>query len=566
MRRLCDYHVGVGSDGILEVLGVEGARAEIVIWNPDGSTAELSGNGTRIAARWLARLSGVGEVVIASAHARWSPGCATGSMVETEMGKVEVGPVETLAVNGSEVEFTPVSVGNPHAVIRLEPDRADLLRLGPLVENHERFPARTNVQLVRVDSPSETTVGVWERGAGETLSSGTSAVAVAGAASRTAGHEPRDRAPGRRGHARRARRRLQRPPDGIGAGDLHRRGLTGAAGGGRALRFAARLDQVPPYLFAEIERRIEAMRADGVDVISLGIGDPDLPTPAPVIEALQRAAERPATHQYPSNRGLGAFREAVAGFYAARFGVDVDPEAEIIPVLGGKEAVAHVALACLDPGDVALSPDPGYPPYTSGPVFSGAEVHYLALREENAFMPDLDAIAPETASRANLLYFNYPNNPTGAVVTDGFFERAVSFAGEHDLVAIHDSAYTEIAFDGYRPPSFLATPGAKDVGAGDLLALEGLEHDRLARGVDRRQRRGGRALSPAEDEPRFGHVRRAPTGGCGRAHRRARLPARDVRDLPAPARPDDRRPRGDRDRGRPTARDSVSLDQGARGT
>ena len=231
------------------------------------------------------------------------------------------------------------------------------------------------------------------------------------------------------------------------------------------MRFAARLDRVPPYLFAEIERRIGAMRADGVDVISLGIGDPDLPTPAPVVEALQRAAERPATHQYPSNRGLSAFREAVAGFYAARFDVDVDAETEIIPVLGGKEAVAHVELACLDPGDVALSPDPGYPPYTSGPVFSGAEVHYLPLREENAFMPDLDAIPPETASRANLLYFNYPNNPTGAVATDGFFERAVAFAGERDLVAIHDSAYTEIAFDGYRPPSFLATPGAKEVGA-----------------------------------------------------------------------------------------------------
>ena len=231
------------------------------------------------------------------------------------------------------------------------------------------------------------------------------------------------------------------------------------------MRFAARLDRVPPYLFAEIERRIGAMRADGVDVISLGIGYPDLPTPAPVVEALQRAAERPATHQYPSNRGLSAFREAVAGFYAARFDVDVDAETEIIPVLGGKEAVAHVALACLDPGDVALSPDPGYPPYTSGPVFSGAEVHYLPLREENAFMPDLDAIPPETASRANLLYFNYPNNPTGAVATDGFFERAVAFAGERDLVAIHDSAYTEIAFDGYRPPSFLATPGAKEVGA-----------------------------------------------------------------------------------------------------
>ncbi|HXV34600.1 MAG TPA: LL-diaminopimelate aminotransferase [Gaiellaceae bacterium] len=231
------------------------------------------------------------------------------------------------------------------------------------------------------------------------------------------------------------------------------------------MRFARRLDQVPPYLFAEIERRIEAMRADGVDVISLGIGDPDLATPPAVVEAMQRAVERPETHRYPSNRGLRAFREAVSGFYADRFGVAVDPETEVIPVLGGKEAVAHVALACLDPGDVALAPDPGYPPYTSGPIFAGADVHYLPLREENAFMPDLDAILPETASRANLLSFNYPNNPTGAVVADGFFERAVAFAREHDLVAIHDSAYTEIAFDGYRPPSFLATAGAMDNGA-----------------------------------------------------------------------------------------------------
>jgi LL-diaminopimelate aminotransferase len=231
------------------------------------------------------------------------------------------------------------------------------------------------------------------------------------------------------------------------------------------MRFARRLDQVPPYLFAEIERRTEAMRADGIDVISLGIGDPDLPTPPAVVAALQRAVERPETHQYPSNRGLSAFREAVAGFYAERFGVDVDSESEVIPVLGGKEAVAHVALVCLDPGDIALAPDPGYPPYTSGPVFAGAEAHYLPLREANAFMPDLAAIPPETVSSARLLYFNYPNNPTGAVVADGFFERAAAFAREHGLVAIHDSAYTEIAFDGYRPPSFLAAPGAMEAGA-----------------------------------------------------------------------------------------------------
>jgi LL-diaminopimelate aminotransferase len=231
------------------------------------------------------------------------------------------------------------------------------------------------------------------------------------------------------------------------------------------VRFAQRLDRVPPYLFAEIERRIEAMRADGVDVISLGIGDPDLPTPPAVVEALRRAVEQPQTHQYPSNRGLAAFREAVAGFYAHRFGVGIDPETEVIPVLGGKEGVAHVALACLDPGDVALAPDPGYPPYTSGPVFAGAEVYYLPLTAGHAFMPQLDAIPSEVVSSANLLYFNYPNNPTGAVVADGFFERAAAFAREKDLVAVHDSAYSEIAFDGYSPPSFLATPGAKEIGA-----------------------------------------------------------------------------------------------------
>ena len=230
------------------------------------------------------------------------------------------------------------------------------------------------------------------------------------------------------------------------------------------MKFAQRLDLVPPYLFAELERKIDEKRREGVDVISLGIGDPDLPTPEPVIRALQQAAADPQTHQYPSNRGLERFREAIAGFYADRFETDVDPGSEIVPVLGGKEGVAHIAFACLDPRDVALSPEPGYPPYTSGPLFAGAEVVYLPLREENGFMPDLEAIPTEALERANLLFLNYPNNPTGAVVAPGFFERAVAFAREHGVVVVHDNAYSEIAFDGYRPPSFLATDGAKDVG------------------------------------------------------------------------------------------------------
>jgi diaminopimelate epimerase len=182
VRRLCDYHFGVGSDGVLEVLSADGPRAEIVIWNPDGSTAELSGNGTRIAARWLAHRTGADAVTIAVGEREVTARMRGGLEVEMEMGPVEVAPIEALDLDGTSLEFTPVSVGNPHAVIAREPERHDLLRLGPLVENHPRFPERTNVQLVRIDSRTDATAGVWERGAGETLSSGTSACAVAGAA------------------------------------------------------------------------------------------------------------------------------------------------------------------------------------------------------------------------------------------------------------------------------------------------------------------------------------------------------------------------------------------------
>lgn len=182
VRRLCDYHFGVGSDGVLEVVSADGNEAEVVIWNPDGSTAELSGNGTRIAARWLARRSGADTVRIRVGPREVVARMREGQDVEMDMGAVDVQESETLDVGDETVEFTPASVGNPHAVVRREPDREDLLRLGPLIENHERFPERTNVQLVRVDGPGDITVGVWERGAGETLSSGTSAVATAGVA------------------------------------------------------------------------------------------------------------------------------------------------------------------------------------------------------------------------------------------------------------------------------------------------------------------------------------------------------------------------------------------------
>ena len=230
------------------------------------------------------------------------------------------------------------------------------------------------------------------------------------------------------------------------------------------MRFAKRLDAVPPYLFAELERKIAQKRREGVDVISLGIGDPDLPTPPVVVEALAEAARDPRTHQYPTNHGSDELREAAAGFYRERFGVELDPTSEIVPALGGKEAVGHIAMALLDPGDVCLSPDPGYPPYTSGPLFAGAAVHYLPLEAKHGFLPDLDAIPADVLARANLLFLDYPNNPTGAVVAPGYFERAVELARANDLVVVHDNAYSELCFDGYRAPSFLETPGAKEVG------------------------------------------------------------------------------------------------------
>jgi LL-diaminopimelate aminotransferase len=227
---------------------------------------------------------------------------------------------------------------------------------------------------------------------------------------------------------------------------------------------SSRSERLPPYLFAELERKVREKKAAGVDVISLGIGDPDMPTPALVVDALVRAAADPATHRYPSNRGRPELREAFARFYERRFGVALDPESEIIPALGAKECVFNLNLAFLDAGDVALAADPGYPVYTGGPLLTDGRPALMPLVPGLGFAPDLNAIAAEDAARARLLYLNYPNNPTGAVLRDGLFERVVEFAREHDVLVVHDASYTETTFDGYVAPSFLETRGAKDVG------------------------------------------------------------------------------------------------------
>jgi LL-diaminopimelate aminotransferase len=225
-----------------------------------------------------------------------------------------------------------------------------------------------------------------------------------------------------------------------------------------------RLERIPPYAFAELERKISAKRAEGIDVISLGIGDPDRPTPPLIVEAMQEAVTEPETHRYPTNRGRDDFRAAVCDFYERRFDVVLDREREVIPAIGAKEAIFNLNLALLDPGDYALAADPGYPVYTAGPWLVGAEPVLMALVPERGFVPDLGAIDEEVRAKAKLMFINYPNNPTGAVVPEGFFEQAIEFARENDVLIVHDNAYSEIAFDGYRPPSFLATPGAKEVG------------------------------------------------------------------------------------------------------
>jgi LL-diaminopimelate aminotransferase len=230
------------------------------------------------------------------------------------------------------------------------------------------------------------------------------------------------------------------------------------------MRHSERLERIPPYLFAQLERKIAEKRAAGIDVITLGIGDPDLPTFPPIVEAAQRAVANPSTHTYPSNRGREEFREAVASFYGRRFAVTLDHDSEVMPAIGAKECIFNLNIAFLDPTDVALAADPGYPVYTGGPLLAGAEAVLMPLVPELGFIPDLDLIDAETRERARLLFVNYPNNPTGAVVPDGFFARLVEFGAANDILIVHDNAYSETTYDGYVAPSFLSTPGAKEVG------------------------------------------------------------------------------------------------------
>lgn len=227
---------------------------------------------------------------------------------------------------------------------------------------------------------------------------------------------------------------------------------------------ADRLGQLPPYLFKEIDRLKAEVQAKGVDVINLGVGDPDQPTPDFIIKALQDTATNPAHHQYPSYVGMKSFRVSAANWCKKRFGLELDPDREVITMIGSKEGIAHFPLAYINEGDYALVPTPAYPVYHSATLFAGGKTHYMPLTEENNYLPDYDAIPEDVLAKAKIMFLNYPNNPTGAIADKAFFEKTVAFAKKHNIVVAHDAAYSEMSYDGYKPMSFLEVDGARDVG------------------------------------------------------------------------------------------------------
>ena len=233
---------------------------------------------------------------------------------------------------------------------------------------------------------------------------------------------------------------------------------------GVPITYAERIRTLPPYLFAAIDEMKQQAIARGVDIINLGIGDPDLPTPDPILERMQQAVTDPQHHQYPSSSGMLSFRAAVAGWYQRRFNVTVDPKSEVVTLIGSKEGIGHVPMAFIDPGDVVLVPSPGYPVYPVAASFAGGVAHEMPLLKQNGFLPDLDAIPPDVARNAKLMFLNSPNNPTSVIADTAFFNRVIAFAKEHHVIVCHDAAYSEIFYDGLRPSSFLEAEGAMDVG------------------------------------------------------------------------------------------------------
>jgi LL-diaminopimelate aminotransferase len=230
------------------------------------------------------------------------------------------------------------------------------------------------------------------------------------------------------------------------------------------MKFSERLSKLAPYPFVEISRIIAEKRAAGVDVVTFGIGDPDIPTPPPIIDRLLTASQHPPNHRYPETDGLPELRRAIAHWYQQRFNVTLDPDKEVLPLIGAKEGIGHAAFCFLDPGDIALVPDPAYPVYGVGTMFAGAESHVMPLYERNGWLPELDAIPADVARAAKVMWLNYPNNPTSAVATEEDFTAAIAFCRENDIALLHDAAYSEVGYDGYTASSFMQVDGSAEVG------------------------------------------------------------------------------------------------------
>jgi LL-diaminopimelate aminotransferase len=288
---------------------------------------------------------------------------------------------------------------------------------------------------------------------------------------------------------------------------------------------AKRIEQIPPYLFAEIDKKKGEMRQKGMDLIDLGIGDPDLPTPKLIIERLKAAAENPKNHRYPSYEGMFEFRTAVARWYERRFGVKLDPKTEVLSLIGSKEGIAHIPLAFVNPGDYALVPTPGYPVYRVSTLFAGGTPHFLPLRKENGFLPNLSDIPREVAEKAKLLFINYPNNPTSAIADRSFFEEVVAFAHRYQTIVCHDAAYSEVAFDGYQPPSFLEVEGAKEVG---------IEFHSLSKTFNMTGWRIGFAVGHSEIVSALGRLKTNIDSGVFQAIQEAGIEALNHFDTPLP--------------------------------
>ena len=288
---------------------------------------------------------------------------------------------------------------------------------------------------------------------------------------------------------------------------------------------AKRIEQIPPYLFAQIDKKKEEMRKKGMDLIDLGIGDPDLPTPQPIIERLKKASEDPRNHHYPSYEGMIQFRTAAAQWFERRFGITFDPKTEVLALIGSKEGIAHIPLAFVNPGDYVLVPSPGYPVYRVATLFAGGTPYFLPLLKENGFLPKLSEIPKEVAERSKLLFINYPNNPTSAIAERSFFEEVVAFARRHGIIVCHDAAYSELAFDGYRPLSFFEVEGAKEVG---------IEFHSLSKTFNMTGWRIGFAVGNPEIVSGLGRVKTNIDSGLFQAIQEAGIEALNRYDTPIP--------------------------------